>query len=127
MNGNGVIKLSEGQGVMADGVISVMFHPHMTTESASPPQPSHEGKGKEVIQSDQAMLGSSQDCLEILRAGIPVEPLGIERMDWVKDPEDGVILGCMVSANSIYYENDDAAAPAEQSPYNVMMGCMKIT
>ena len=27
----------------------VMFHPHMTAESASPPQPSHEEKGKEVI------------------------------------------------------------------------------
>ena len=73
------------------------------------------------------MFGSSQDHLEMLRSGIPVEPLGIEHMDWVEDPEDGIFLGCMVSANDIYYENDDATAPIEQSPYNAMMGCLKIT
>ena len=74
----------------------------MTAESASPPQPSQEEKGKEVIQSDKAMIGSSQDCLEMLRSGIPVEPLGVEHMDWVQDPEDEIFLGCMVSANNIY-------------------------
>ena len=105
----------------------VTFHPHVTAESVSPPQPSHKEKGKEVIQSDQATIGSSQDCLEMLRSGIPVEPLGIEHMDWVKDTEDGIFLGCMVSANDIYYENDDATASTEQSPYDVMMGHLKIT
>ena len=99
----------------------------MTAESASPPQSSHEEKGKEVIQLDCAMIGSSQDCLEMLRSGIPVERSGIEHMDWVKDPEDGIFLRHMVSANNIYYENDDAAAPIEQSPYNAMMGHLKIT
>ena len=29
--------------------VGVTFHPHVTAESASPPQPSHEEKGKEVI------------------------------------------------------------------------------
>ena len=48
-------------------------------------------------------------------------------MDWVEESEDGIILGHMVSANNIYYENDDAATPIEQSPYNAMMGSMKIT
>ena len=99
----------------------------MTAESASPPQPSHEEKGKEVIRSDQATIGSSQDHLEMLRSGIPVEPLGEEHMDWVQDPEEEIFLGCMVSTNDIYYENDDAAAPIEQSPYDAMMGCLKIT
>ena len=76
--------------------------------------------GEEVIQLDQATFGSSQDCLEMLRSGIPVEPLEIERMDWVKETEDGIFLRCMVSANDIYYENDDAAVPIEQSPYDAM-------
>ena len=48
-------------------------------------------------------------------------------MDWVEDPEDGIFLRHMVSTNNIYYENDDAAVPIEQSPYNAMMGCLKIT
>ena len=56
-----------------------------------------------------------------------MEPLGIEHMDWVEDPEDGIILGHMVSANDIYYENDDATAPIEQFPNDVMMGHLKIT
>ena len=99
----------------------------MTAESVSPPQPSHEEKGKEVIQSDQATIGSSQDHMKMLRSGIPVEPLGMECMDWVKDPEDGIFLRRMVSANNIYYENDDATASIEQSPYDAMMGCLKIT
>ena len=99
----------------------------MTAESVSPPQPSHNEKGKEVIRSDCAMIGSSQDHLEMLRSGISVEPLGIEHMDRVQEPEDEIFLGCMVSANDFYYENDDAAAPIEQSPYNVMMGHLKIT
>ena len=63
----------------------------------------------------------------MLRSGIPVEPLGTEHMDWVEETEDGIFLGHMVSANDIYYENDDAAAPIEQSPYDAMMGCLKIT
>ena len=63
----------------------------------------------------------------MFRSGIPVEPLGVERMDWVQDPEEEIFLGCMVSANDIYYKNDDAAAPIEQSPYDAMMGCLKIT
>ena len=108
-------------------VEGVMFYPHVTAESVSPPQPSHEEKGKEIIQSDQAMFGSSQDHMEMLRSGIPVEPLGIEHMDWVKDPEDGISLRCMVSANNIYYENDDTAVSIEQSPFNAMMGHLKIT
>ena len=99
----------------------------MTEESASPPQPNHKEKGKEVIQLDQAMIGSSQDCMEMLRSGIPVEPLGIECMDWIQEPEDEIILRCMVSTNNIYYKNDDATASTEQSPYDVMMGRMKIT
>ena len=73
------------------------------------------------------MIGSSQDCLEMLRLGIPVEPLGVECMDWVQESEDEIFLGCMVSANNIYYENDDAAVSIGQSPYNAMMGCLKIT
>ena len=56
-----------------------------------------------------------------------MEPLGIERMDWVQEPEDEIFLGHMVSAKDFYYENDDAAEPVEQSPYNVMMGRLKIT
>ena len=104
---------------------SVMFHPHVTAKLVSPPQPSYEEKGKEVIQLDVATIGSSQDCWEMLC--IPVEPLGIEHMDWVKETEDGIPLGCMVSANDIYYENDDAAVPIEQSPYDAMMGHLKIT
>ena len=99
----------------------------MTAKSASPPQPSHEEKGKEVIQLDCATIGSSQDHLEMLRSGVPVEPLGIERMDWVQEPEDEIFLGCMVSTNDFYYENDDAAMPAEQSPNDVTMGRLKIT
>ena len=99
----------------------------MTAESASPPQPSHEEKGKEVIRSDQATIGSSQDQLDMLRSGIPVEPLGVEHMDWVQDLEDEIFLGCMVSTNDIFYENDDATVSIEQSPYNAMMGCLKIT
>ena len=99
----------------------------MTAKSASPPQPSHEEKGKEVIRSDCATIGSSQDCLEMLRSGIPVEPLGVEHMDWVQESEDEEFLGRMVSANDFYYENDDAAVPIEQSPYDVMMGRLKIT
>ena len=63
----------------------------------------------------------------MLRSGIPVEPLGIERMDWVQEPEDEIFLGCMVSTNDFYYENDDAAEPTEQLPHNVMMGRLKIT
>ena len=63
----------------------------------------------------------------MLRSGIPVEPLGIECMDWVQEPEDEIFLGRMVSANDFYYENDDAAAPIEQSPNDVMMGHLKIT
>ena len=47
----------------------------------------------------------------MLRSGIPVEPLGIEHMDWVQEPEDEIFLRRMVSANNFYYENDDAAAP----------------
>ena len=82
---------------------------------------------KEVIQSDQAMIGSSQDRMEMLRSGIPVEPLGIECMDWVEDPEDGIFLRHMVSANNIYYKNDDATVSIEQSPYDAMMGHLKIT
>ena len=73
------------------------------------------------------MIGSSQDRLEMLRSGIPVEPLGIERMDWVQEPEDEIFLGRMVSTNNFYYENDDAAAPIEQSPNDVMMGRLRIT
>ena len=99
----------------------------MTAKSASPPQPSHEEKGKEVIQSNCAMIGSSQDHLEMLRSGIPVEPLGIEHIDWVQELEDEIFLGHMVSANDFYYENDDTAEPTEQSPYNVMMGHLTIT
>ena len=108
-------------------LVAVTFHPHVTAESASPPQPSHKEKGKEVIRLDQATIGSSQDRLEMLRLGIPVEPLGVEHMDWVQDPEEEIFLRCMVSTNDIYYENDDAAAPIEQSPYNAMMGHLKIT
>ena len=63
----------------------------------------------------------------MLRSGIPVEPLGVERMDWVQEPEDEIFLRCMVSTNNIYYENDDATAPIEWSPYDVMMGRLKIT
>ena len=63
----------------------------------------------------------------MLRSGIPVEPLGIEHMDWVQEPEDEIFLRCMVSANNLYYENDDAAAPIEQSPNDVIMGHLKIT
>ena len=63
----------------------------------------------------------------MLRSGVPVEPLGIECVDWVQDPEDEIFLGCMVSANDIYYENDDATAPIEQFPYDAIMGCLKIT
>ena len=48
-------------------------------------------------------------------------------MDWVQEPEDEIFLGRMVSANNFYYENDDAAKPIEQSPNDVMMGCLKIT
>ena len=99
----------------------------MTAKSASPPQPSRGEKGKEVIRSDCATIGSSQDRLEMLRSGIPVEPLGIERMDWVQEPEDEIFLGRMVSTNNFYYENDDATMPIEQSPNNVMMGRLKIT
>ena len=56
-----------------------------------------------------------------------MEPLGIERMDWVQEPEDEIFLGRMVSANNFYYENDDAAAPIEQSPNDVTMGRLRIT
>ena len=63
----------------------------------------------------------------MLRSGIPVEPLGTESMDWVEDPDDGIFLGHMVIGNNIHYENDDAAASIEQSPYDAMMGCLKIT
>ena len=63
----------------------------------------------------------------MLRTGIPVEPLGTECMDWVEETEDGIFLGCMVSANDIYYKNDDAAVPIEQSPNDAMMGHLKIT
>ena len=63
----------------------------------------------------------------MLRSGIPVEPLGVEHMDWVQESEDEIFLGHMVSANDFYYENDDAAAPIEQSPYDVMMGRLTIT
>ena len=63
----------------------------------------------------------------MLRSWIPVEPLGVERMDWDQDPEDEIFLGHMVSTNNIYYENDDATASIEQSPYDAMMGCLKIT
>ena len=65
--------------------------------------------------------------MEMLRSGIPVEPLGIECMDWVQEPEDEIFLGHMVSTNNIYYENDDAAASIEQSPYDAIMGHLKIT
>ena len=107
--------------------VVVTFHPHVTAKSASPPQPSYEEKGKEVIRSDCATIGSSQDRLEMLRAGVAVEPLGIERMDWIQTPEEEIFLGRMVSANDFYYENDDAAKPIEQSPNDVMMGRLKIT
>ena len=63
----------------------------------------------------------------MLRSGIPVEPLGIEHMDGVQEPEDEIFLRHMVSTNDFYYENDDAAAPIEQSPNDVMMGRLKIT
>ena len=63
----------------------------------------------------------------MLRSGVPVEPLGTERMDWVQEPEDEIFLGRMVSANNFYYENDDAAAPIEQSPNDVTMGRLRIT
>ena len=33
-----------------------------------------------------------------------------ECMDWVKDTEDGILLGHMVSSNDIYYENDNATS-----------------
>ena len=99
----------------------------MTTEPVSPPQPSYTEKGKEVIQLDVAMFGSFQDHLKMLRTGIPVEPLGIEHMDWVEEAEDGIFLRHMVSTNDIYYENNDAAASIEQSPYDRMMGHLKIT
>ena len=56
-----------------------------------------------------------------------MEPLGIERMDWVQEPEDEIFLGHMVSANDFYYENDDAATPTEQSPNDVTMGRLRIT
>ena len=56
-----------------------------------------------------------------------MEPLGIEHMDWVQEPEDEIFLGRMVSTNNFYYENDDATTPIEQSPYDVMMGHLKIT
>ena len=73
------------------------------------------------------MLGSSQDHLEMLRSGIQVESLGTECMDWVEETEDGIFLRCMVSANNIYYKNDDATVSIEQSPYDAMMGHLKIT
>ena len=57
--------------------------------------------------------------MEMLRSGVPVEPLGIECMDWVEDPEDGIFLRHMVSTNNIYYKSDDAVAPIEQSPNDV--------
>ena len=63
----------------------------------------------------------------MLRSGIPVEPLGVEHMDWVQEPEDEIFLRCMVSANDFYYENDDATVPIERSPCDVMMGRLKIT
>ena len=63
----------------------------------------------------------------MLRSGIPVEPLGIERTDWVQEPEDEIFLRHMVSANDFYYKNDDAAMPIEQFPCDVKMGCLKIT
>ena len=56
-----------------------------------------------------------------------MEPLEIESMDWVQEPEDEIFLRRMVSANNFYYENDDAAAPIEQSPNDVTMGCLRIT
>ena len=73
------------------------------------------------------MIGSSQDRMEMLRSGIPVEPLGVERMDWVQDPEEEIFLRHMVSTDDIYDENDDATASIEQSPNDVMMGCLKFT
>ena len=73
------------------------------------------------------MIGSSQDRLEMLRSGIPVEPLGIEHMDWVQEPEDEIFLGRMVSANNFYYENDDTAMPIEPSPNDITMGRLQIT
>ena len=63
----------------------------------------------------------------MLRSGIPVEPLGVERMDWIQEPEDEIFLRRMVSGKNLYYENDDAAAPIEQSPNDVTMGCLRIT
>ena len=63
----------------------------------------------------------------MLRSGIPVEPLGVEHMDWVQELEDEEFLRHMVSANDFYYENDDAAAPIGQSPNDVMMGRLRIT
>ena len=63
----------------------------------------------------------------MLRLGVPVEPLGIERMDWIPEPEDEIFLGHMVSANNFYYENNDATVPIEQSPNNVTMGHLRIT
>ena len=65
--------------------------------------------------------------MEYLRSGIEVKPLGVECIDWVKETEDGILLGCMVSSNDVYSENDDATKPIEQSPYDGMMGCLKIT
>ena len=53
--------------------------------------------------------------------------IGIERMDWIQEPEEEIFLRCMVSANNFYYENDDAAAPTEQSLNNVTMGRLRIT
>ena len=63
----------------------------------------------------------------MLRSGIAVESLGVEHMDWVQEPEDEILLRHMVSANNFYYKNDDATVSIERSPYNVMMGCLKIT
>ena len=117
----GTIDITEDNDVT--GTISVTFHPHVTAKSVSPPQPSHE----EVVRSDCATIGSSQDRLEMLRSGIPVEPLGIEHMDWVQEPEDEIFLGRMVSTNDFYYKNDDATAPIEQSPNDVTMGRLRIT
>ena len=51
----------------------------------------------------------------------------MECMDWVEETEDRILLGQMVSMNDIYYKNDDATGPVESSPYDGIMGCLKIT
>ena len=62
-----------------------------------------------------------------MSSALEVELLGIVHIDFIEETEDSILLRPMVSLDDIYYKNNDATGFVELSPYDGIMGHLKIT